>query len=68
MHVFVLKVIELRYIRTQKEQQQILRACHIDPTSGHMGEKKTVAKISERYMWNGIVKDVKKMVIYYSIS
>ena len=34
----------------------------MDPTGGHMGERKTISKISERFMWNGIVKDVKNMV------
>ncbi len=27
-----------------------------------MGEKKTIGKISERFMWNGIIKDVKELV------
>ena len=43
---------------------KILRACHIDPTAGHMGIKKTVNRITERFMWPGIVKDVKEMVCY----
>ena len=43
---------------------KILAACHLDPTAGHMGEKRTVKRITERYIWNGIVKDVKEMVCY----
>ena len=31
--------------------------------AGHMGEKRTIVRITERYMWTGVVKDVKKMVI-----
>ena len=57
-----MQVVELRYIRTRDEQLKILRACHVDPTSGHLGEKKTVCRISERVIWPGIVKDVKRMV------
>ena len=34
-------------------------ACHLESTAGHMGEKRTVKRITERYIWNGIVKDVK---------
>ena len=47
-----------------EEQLKILAACHLDPTAGHMGEKRTVKRITERYIWNGIVKDVKEMVCY----
>ena len=41
---------------------KILRACHVDPTAGHMGIKKTINQITECFMWPGIVKDVKAMV------
>ena len=41
---------------------KILKACHIDPTSGHMGVKKTLNRITERFLWSGIVKDVNRMV------
>ena len=57
-----LQEFELRYIQQREEQLKILRACHVDPTSGHMGEKKTINRITERFMWPGIVKDVKEMV------
>jgi len=36
----------------------MVRSCHSGPTSGHLGVKKTIARISERFMWTGIVKDV----------
>ena len=54
--------MELRYIRCREEQLRILRACHVDPTAGHMGVNKTICKISERFMWKGIVNDVKNLV------
>lgn len=62
----------MRYVRSREEQHQILQACHVDPT-GHMGVKKTIGKktigkISERFMWSGIVKDVKEMVSINIIS
>ena len=34
----------------------------MDQTSGHMGVKKTINRISARFFWTGIVADVKKMV------
>uniref|UniRef100_A0A1X7VEQ5 Integrase catalytic domain-containing protein n=1 Tax=Amphimedon queenslandica TaxID=400682 RepID=A0A1X7VEQ5_AMPQE len=39
-----------------------LRACHHDPTAGHLVMKKTVNRITERYIWPGITNGVKKMV------
>ena len=32
----------LRYIRSKEEQTRIVRACHTDPTSGHLGYRKTL--------------------------
>lgn len=55
-------MVELRFIRTRSEQLKILKACHKDPTAGHMGIKKTINRISERFFWLGIVADVKRMV------
>ena len=34
------KVVELWYIQSREEQLKIVRACHSDPTSGHLGTKK----------------------------
>ena len=31
---------------------KILKACHIDPTSGHMGVKKILNRIKERFLWD----------------
>ena len=47
---------------SRDEQLKIVKACHTDPSGGHLGEKKTLSKVSERFKWLGIVKDVKKMV------
>ncbi|KAL5506423.1 hypothetical protein EMCRGX_G008055 [Ephydatia muelleri] len=33
-------ILELRF-RTREEQVKILAACHLDPTAGYMGEKRT---------------------------
>ena len=59
----------MKYVRDKEGQQDILRACHLDPTSGHMGVKRTLRRITERYTWCGITKDVKKFVsnpLYYN--
>ena len=62
LNIPCIQTVELRYIGDASEQQKILQACHIDTTAGHMGEKKTIARISERFVWPGVVKAVKQMV------
>ena len=52
----------LRYILSLEKRQKILLACHIDPTSGHMGKTRTLYRIKERFMWHGMVKDVVNLV------
>ena len=56
------KEVLLRYIQNLEERQKILLACHIDPTSGHMGKTRTLYRIKERFMWHGMVKDVVNLV------
>ncbi len=56
--------VEVRYVRDRSEQLRILRASHIDPTAGHMGIKRTLYRINERFMWHGLIKDVEEMVCY----
>ena len=52
----------LRFIQTKDEQMKILQACHVDATAGHMGKTRTIYRIKERFMWHGMVKDVKELV------
>jgi len=40
------------------ERKKIVVACHRDATSGHMGTKKTLARITKKFMWPGVAKDV----------
>ena len=57
--------IEIRYIRDRDEQIRIAKACHADPTSGHLGFRKTLARITERFTWKGVSKDAKEIVCAY---
>ena len=34
----------------------------MDPTSGHMGIKRTLSRITDRFMWSGVAKDVENLV------
>ena len=52
----------LRYLQSKEEQVKVLHACHVDPTSGHLGKTRTIYWIKERFMWHGMVKDVVNMV------
>ena len=50
-------VQEVWYICSIEERQQIMRAFHVEPASGHMGIS-TVCCITECFFWKGITKDV----------
>ena len=52
----------MRYIQNTKERHNIAMACHVHPTSGHLGVKKTIARVKERFTWKGVVEDVKNIV------
>lgn len=52
------KIRNIRWSESEDEKFRIITACHI--TSGaHLGVDKTVNKISDRYYWKGIYKDVR---------
>ena len=46
----------------KKERQRILQSCHRDQTSRHMGSKRMLARITERFIWPGVTKDVYSLV------
>ena len=52
----------MRYIQSRSEQMRVVQVCHEDVTSGHFG---VVARIKERFMWKGILRDVKSMVRFF---
>ena len=60
--------MEIRFVGVKKEQRHILKACHVDPMSRHMGVKRTLNRISERFIWAGMVKDVNDMVSGHAIQ
>lgn len=39
-----------------------MRECHADPCAAHLGVKKTIARISERYYWPRMSRDIAKYV------
>lgn len=43
-------------------RDDILRACHDEPTSGHLGFTRTLARIKKKYYWRKLTKSVKQYV------
>lgn len=41
------------------ERKEILRECHDAKTSGHLGVRKTLARVRERFYWPGLQADVR---------
>eukprot|EP00731_Ephydatia_muelleri_P011336 Em0006g230a len=56
------EVFEVRYVRSSEERCSILKACHVDITSGHMGVKRTSHRVLERFFWKGVTKDIEIMI------
>ena len=52
-----------REVLAKSRLPTILNAYHDNPTTGgHFGRDKTYAKISERYQWNGMKKDITEYI------
>ena len=43
-------------------KEEILQLCHDTITAGHLGEKKTLARVKRSFLWYGMAKDVKVYV------
>ncbi len=49
----------LQVVTSSATKTRILEACHNDKVGGcHFGRDRTIDKVSARFYWNGIVKDV----------
>lgn len=45
-----------------KDRSEVLRECHDDPKSAHLGIQKTIDRVLDRYYWPGMSKDIKAYV------
>jgi hypothetical protein len=45
-------------LKTIEAKAKALRQCHNDPLAGHFGARKTLEKLSRRYYWKGMRKEV----------
>ena len=50
---------QLQIVLTREQGQEILKELHSKPTGGHLGVKKTAAKVQQRYYWPRWMDDVK---------
>ena len=63
VEVFLLrKGKRIKVVQTEKEQKQVLQACHSYPTSGHYGVTKIWNRLAERFYWKRMINDVRQMV------
>jgi hypothetical protein len=46
----------------QAVRADVLRVLHDHPLSSHMGFKKTLYKVRERFFWPGLINDVKRYI------
>lgn len=44
------------------ETASILKGCHSNPTSGHLGINKTWQKVASRYYWPGMYQDIQDFI------
>src|SRR6266498_2150487 len=58
----VLKDQKHRRIVPRSQYYPLIYTFHNNPTAGHLGYKKVIQKLSERYYWPGIAKDVNQYI------
>src|SRR6266498_1985421 len=58
----VLKEQSHRRIVPRSQYYPLMYTFHNDPTAGHLGYKKVLQKLLERYYWPGMAKDVKQYI------
>ena len=58
----VLKDQKYRWIVSRSQYYPLMYTFHNDPTAGHLGYKKVLQKLLERYYWPGMAKDVSQYI------
>lgn len=60
MHCYNKLSCMIMQVVKKSEKIRIIQCCHdLGLGGGHFGRDKTLAKVSERYYWLGMVEDVK---------
>ncbi len=58
----ILKVQEYRRIVLKLQYYPLMYTFHNDPTAEHLGYKKILQKLSKRYYWSGMAKDMDRYI------
>ncbi len=58
LSIQIVFLLQVQFILNVKEHTRILEECHRDSTSGHMGTKQILSRITDRFIWPGVTKDV----------
>ncbi len=58
----ILKEQPYRRIVPRSQYYPLMYTFHNDPTAEHLGYKKVLQKLSERYYWPGMAKDVNQYI------
>ena len=53
---------KVKVVAPSEERRRILKACHSEPTSGHLGVTKMYKRIAEQFYWKGMIADVRELV------
>ncbi len=61
----VLKDQRYRHIVSRSQYYSLMYTFHNDLTAGHLGYKKVLQKLSERYYWPSIVKNMNQYITAY---
>ena len=61
------KGLWVEVIFSKGQRAHIIKACHNDATAGHLGRTRTFYKLSERYYWPGIFRDVTRAVSLHAL-
>src|SRR6266508_1124527 len=60
--ILVLKDQKYRRIVPRSQYYPLMYTFHNNPTAGHLGYKKVLQKLSERYYWPDMAKDVNQYI------
>lgn len=55
--------VEWKLCVPQNLRKQVLQENHNQPAAGHLGVRKTVARVCRNYYWPGMYRDIKKYVL-----
>lgn len=59
--------LEWKLVPPRSQRAEIIKLCHDDPTCGHTGISKTIARVMQKYLWPKLPCDVARYVRHCKI-